>query len=69
MESNDPTLQDSEQVPVAFDDDNHHNALAFEHYVAAYEAFLLGADVYPEQERMIEERYGRFTCRHPSIPS
>lgn len=67
MESGDPSLQDPEQVPVAFDDEDHHNALAFEHYVDAYEAFLVGADVYPEQERVIEERYGTFallSCIH-----
>ncbi|KIP04758.1 hypothetical protein PHLGIDRAFT_120415 [Phlebiopsis gigantea 11061_1 CR5-6] len=59
LESGDPSLQDPEQVPVAFDDEDHHNALAFEHYVDAYEAFLVGADVYPEQERIIEERYAQ----------
>ncbi|GJE86872.1 HEC/Ndc80p family-domain-containing protein [Phanerochaete sordida] len=56
LDSGDPTLQDPEQVPVAFEDDG---ALAFEHYVSTYEAFLLGADVYPEQERIIEERYAK----------
>ena len=58
MTSSDPTLQDPELVPVAFDDDDHHSALAFEHFISAYESFLLGDDVYPEQERMIEDRYG-----------
>ena len=59
LESEDPTLQDAEQVPEQFDDPNQHQALAFAHYVDAYEVFLKGADVYPEQERVVEERYGR----------
>lgn len=56
LESGDPTLQEPDQVPVAFENDQ---ALVFEHYVTTYEAFLLGADVYPEQERIIEERYAK----------
>ena len=46
-------------MPEQFDDPNQHQALAFAHYVDAYEVFLKGADVYPEQERVVEERYGR----------
>ena len=61
LESADPTLQDEEQVPPEFDDPHHHQALAFAHYIDAYEVFLKGADVYPEQERVIEERYGKGT--------
>ena len=65
LESGDPTLQDEEQVPDEFDDLNHHQALAFAHYIDAYEVFLRGADVYPEQERLIEERYGTPSSRRP----
>lgn len=58
MESADPTLQDADLVPDEFDDDHHHHALAMGHYLGAYEVFLLGQDVYPEQEKALEERYG-----------
>jgi len=57
MESEHPTLQDASLVPDEFDDMHHHHALAMSHYLAAYEVFLLGQDVYPEQEKELEERY------------
>ena len=61
IQSGDPTLQDPDSVPEEFDDILHHQALAFAHYTAAYEVFLDGQDVYPEQERIIiEERYSMY---------
>ncbi|THH33880.1 hypothetical protein EUX98_g334 [Antrodiella citrinella] len=57
MESEHPTLQDASLVPDEFDDIHHHHALAMSHYLDAYEVFLLGQDVYPEQEKNLEERY------------
>ncbi|KAH9951392.1 HEC/Ndc80p family-domain-containing protein [Amylocystis lapponica] len=59
LESKDVTLQDSSQVPDEFDDINHDQALALDHYILAYEIFLEGKDVFPEQERVLEERYAR----------
>ncbi|KAI0797792.1 HEC/Ndc80p family-domain-containing protein [Abortiporus biennis] len=59
MESQDPTLQDPEYVPDEFSDNNHHQALAMEYYSAAYQFFLDGQDVYPEQDAALEERYAR----------
>lgn len=57
LQSGDPTLQDPDAVPEEFDDVIHHQALAFSHMIAAYEVFLAGQDVFPEQERILEERY------------
>ncbi|KAH8107205.1 HEC/Ndc80p family-domain-containing protein [Cristinia sonorae] len=57
MESEHPTLQDALLVPDEFDDEHHHRALAMSHYLAAYEVFLHGQDMYPEQEKALEERY------------
>ncbi|THG98588.1 hypothetical protein EW026_g3622 [Hermanssonia centrifuga] len=59
LESKDPTLQDEEDVPAEFRSPHHHQALAFGHYIEAYEIFLQGADVYPEQEQRLEERYAK----------
>ncbi|OBZ75594.1 putative kinetochore protein NDC80 [Grifola frondosa] len=59
MESRDPTLQDSSLVPDEFDDINHHQALALDHYMLAYEIFLQGKDVFPEEEKIMEERYAK----------
>lgn len=58
FESEDPSIQDTELIPDSFDHDLHHSALAFDHYMASYDAFLVGADAYPEQERIVEEKYG-----------
>lgn len=52
------TLQDSSLIPDEFDDINYHQALALDHYTLAYEVFLEGRDAFPEQERILEERYG-----------
>ena len=59
MDSKHPTLQDPAFVPDEFEDNNHHLALALEHYHIAYDVFLQGQDVFPEQEKVLEERYGR----------
>ena len=45
-------------MPDEFDDINHHLALALDHNAKAYEVFLQGQDVFPEQEKLLEERYG-----------
>ena len=57
-ESKDPTLQDSSIVPDEFEDNNHHQALAMDHYTLAYGMFLEGKDVFPEEEKILEARYG-----------
>ncbi|KAJ3556638.1 hypothetical protein NM688_g1916 [Phlebia brevispora] len=59
LDIDDNASENDEQVPEEFDDNHHHQALAFAHYVEAYEVFLRGADVYPEQERLLEERYAK----------
>ncbi|KAI0933915.1 hypothetical protein AcV5_005931 [Taiwanofungus camphoratus] len=59
LESKDVTLQDSSLILDEFDDINHHLALALDHYTLAYGVFLQGKDAYPEQERLLEERYAR----------
>ena len=58
MESAHPSLQDPSLVPDEFEDEHYHQALAMDHYLAAYEIFLLGQDVYPDQEKALEDRYG-----------
>lgn len=65
MTSGNPSLQDPSLVPDEFDDNNHHLALALDHNTTAYEVFLQGRDVFPEEEKLLEERYGT----HLSIPS
>ncbi|GBE82486.1 predicted protein [Sparassis crispa] len=59
VDSDDVTLQNSSVVPEQFDDINHHEALAMDHYIASYAVFLEGKDAFPEQERILEERYGK----------
>ncbi|PCH38332.1 hypothetical protein WOLCODRAFT_88019 [Wolfiporia cocos MD-104 SS10] len=59
LDSRDPTLQDSDFIPDEFDDINHHQALALDHYTRAYEVFLEGKDLFPEQEAIMEDRYAR----------
>lgn len=60
MTSGHPSLQDPTLVPDEFDDNiNHHLALALDHNTTAYEVFLQGRDVFPEQEKLLEERYGK----------
>ena len=67
MESEHPTLQFSGIVPEEFDDPNHHTALAFDYFAESYEAFFAGSDVFKEQQRKIEERYGEFLVQiHPA---
>lgn len=58
MNSGHPTLQDPALIPDEFDDITHHLALAFDHHSRAYVDFLQGQDVFPEQEKVLEERYG-----------
>lgn len=58
MESGDATLQDPSLVPDEFDNVHYHQALAMDYYLAAYDVFLSGQDVYPEQDKALEERYG-----------
>ena len=58
MESCHPTLHDASLVPDEFEDEHHHQALAMDHYVAAYEMYLFGHDLFPEQEKVLEDRYG-----------
>ncbi|KAH9901177.1 HEC/Ndc80p family-domain-containing protein [Cubamyces lactineus] len=59
MDSGHPTLQDPALIPEEFNDIHHHLALAFDHNSRAYEVFLQGQDVFPEEEKMLEERYAR----------
>ena len=58
MTSGHPSLQDPTLVPDEFDDHNYHLALALDHNTTAYEVFLQGRDVFPEEEKLLEERYG-----------
>jgi kinetochore protein NDC80 len=60
MESEHPTLQFSDIIPEEFDDPHHHAALAFDYFAEAYEAFFSGSDVFEDQQRKLEERYGAF---------
>jgi len=60
MESEHPTLQYSDIIPEEFDDPNHHAALAFDYFAEAYESFFAGSDIFEDQQRKIEERYGVF---------
>ncbi|RPD65917.1 hypothetical protein L226DRAFT_183236 [Lentinus tigrinus ALCF2SS1-7] len=60
MNSDDPTLQQPERIPVEFDDNiHHHMALALDHNVSSYERFLEGANDFMDQEKVLEERYER----------
>ncbi|KAI0781147.1 HEC/Ndc80p family-domain-containing protein [Trametes elegans] len=63
MNSRHPTLQDPAFIPDEFEDMNHHLALALDHNANAYEVFLEGQDVFPEQEKMLEERYAKKDAR------
>ncbi|KAI0637190.1 HEC/Ndc80p family-domain-containing protein [Trametes polyzona] len=63
MNSGHPTLQDPALIPDEFDDICHHLALAFDHHSRAYVDFLQGQDVFPEQEKILEERYARKDAR------
>ncbi|KAI0374672.1 hypothetical protein BV20DRAFT_986408 [Pilatotrama ljubarskyi] len=63
MNSGHPTLQDPALIPDEFDDISHHLALAFDHHTRAYVDFLQGQDVFPEQEKILEERYARKDAR------
>jgi kinetochore protein NDC80 len=60
MESEHPTLQYSDIIPEEFDDPNYHAALGFDYFAEAYEAFFAGSDIFEDQQRKIEERYGVF---------
>ncbi|TDL13552.1 hypothetical protein BD410DRAFT_735210 [Rickenella mellea] len=55
--SDDPTLQEIEQVPEVFEDPNHERALAYHFLTESYAVFLTPSDDFPEQERVMEERY------------
>lgn len=61
LETDDPTLQVMDRVPEEFHDPIHHQALAFDYFAEAYIAFFHGADVFEEQDKALEARYGRFT--------
>lgn len=58
MNSGHPTLQEPTLIPDEFDDVSHHLALAFDHHAGAYVDFLQGQDSFPEQEKVLEDRYG-----------
>jgi kinetochore protein NDC80 len=60
MESEHPTLQFSDIIPEEFNDPHHHAALAFDYFAEVYEAFFSGSDVFEDQQRKLEERYGAF---------
>lgn len=55
--SDDPTLQELEQVPDIFSDPHHQFALAYQYYIDAYSAFLAGSDEFHDQDQALEERY------------
>jgi kinetochore protein NDC80 len=59
MESEHPTLQFSDIIPEEFDDPDHHAALAFDYFAEAYDAFFQGSDIFEQQQRKLEERYGK----------
>ncbi|KAL4068416.1 HEC/Ndc80p family-domain-containing protein [Scleroderma yunnanense] len=59
LESDDPTLQNVERIPEEFFDPIHHQALAFEYFCDAYIAFFHGADVFEEQDKVLEARYAK----------
>lgn len=61
LESDDPTLQNIERIPEEFHEPMHHQALAFEYFSEAYIAFFHGADVFTEQDKVLEARYGEIT--------
>jgi hypothetical protein len=63
--TDDPTLQDPEQIPEQFNGEEHGSTLAYDYYASAYGAFLDGQDVFPEERRAIEERYGIICSRAP----
>ncbi|KAH9854040.1 HEC/Ndc80p family-domain-containing protein [Lenzites betulinus] len=63
MDSRHPTLQDPELIPDEFEDISYHLALAFDHHSRAYVDFLQGQDVFPEQEKVLEERYTKKDAR------
>ncbi|KAI0807228.1 HEC/Ndc80p family-domain-containing protein [Fomes fomentarius] len=63
MNSRHPTLQDPALIPDEFDDNNYHLALALDHNLTAYEVFLQGQDVFPQQEKALEERYAKKDAR------
>ena len=65
MDSKHPTLQDPELVPDEFEDNNFHLALALQHYHIAYDVFLQGQEVFPEEEKVLEERYGTHIRSQP----
>ena len=71
LETDDPTLQVVDRVPEEFHDPIHHQALAFDYFSEAYIAFFHGADIFEEQEKALEARYGGFIyplCRSSLIP-
>lgn len=59
LESDDPTLQNIERIPEEFHEPMHHQALAFEYFSEAYIAFFHGADVFTEQDKVLEARYAK----------
>ena len=66
MESEHPTLQFSDIIPEEFDDPHHHAALAFDYFAESYESFFSVSDIFEDQQRKLEERYGAFLVHiHP----
>jgi len=51
-----------DRVPEEFHDPVHHQALAFDYFAEAYIAFFHGADIFDEQDKALEARYGGFIC-------
>lgn len=49
-----------DRVPEEFHDPIHHQALAFDYFAEAYIAFFHGADIFEEQDKVLEARYGMF---------
>lgn len=49
-----------DRVPEEFHDPIYHQALAFDYFAEAYIAFFHGADIFGEQDKTLEARYGGF---------
>lgn len=48
-------------MPEEFHDSIHHQALAFDYFAEAYIVFFHGADVFEEQDKALEARYGELS--------
>jgi kinetochore protein NDC80 len=58
LQSGDPTLQNTSNIPQEFDLPLHHSALAFEYYESTYSLWLNLDDDVDKQKHLIEDRYG-----------